>query len=82
MTEFECILWLVIQKAAYSVDLFTYLAIFRLENGEFAVNWELGEEKGSQEFKEPEKAVQKFLDMRHQLKLGFDYDGFVFRKDH
>lgn len=66
---------LLLVKDGYLVSLFTLLNIYKLENGQYAVDYKVTERRDTQElFEDISKAVDRFLELKHEKQLGYEYE--------
>jgi hypothetical protein len=75
--ERAAIITLITAPAGYEVDLFGgLLSVRRLEDGRFALHQEKPDGSNPTEkiYTQVEDAVDRFLALRSELKLGFDYE--------
>jgi len=70
MTSVVTICSVISASEGYAVSFGAILFVYRLENGQYAVDYE----DGQQLFAEPEAAVAAFLKIRHEHQVGFDYE--------
>ena len=81
MTEEELVVAVITHKAGFDLDLFGGMLCARgTEQGVFCVSWNTdaasagGPSDQEEEFKDPVEAATFFVQKRHELKLGMDYE--------
>jgi hypothetical protein len=70
----RCMIALLREPEGFGVELFDQMGLMRLCNGRFGVWYEDSDESHMEEFDEPEEAVDRFLELRDQRELGYDFE--------
>lgn len=80
--EIELVYQIIIHPAAFDLDIAGILCVRRYEHPQWAVEWESyynphSEPKSEtevREFDDPKEAAKFFVEKRHELEIGLDFD--------